>query len=335
MFKYIKWIVRKPTRMPNGTFLSKHQPLYLANFEIDAELLSVLMTLINMDNLNILFIGDTGCGKSSIIDAIIREYYAKHEEQNKNILKINNLKEHGINYFRVEFKIFCQTCSSILNKKKIVVLDDIDMIHSQNQQVLRNCIDKYNHKVHFIGSCTNSQNVIETLQSRFIIVKIHPTTRANLFKILDRITTVENICIDNDAKNHLLDICNSQAKILITYLEKFKLLNQQITLKLVKDICTNIPFEIMNNYIEYLKTSELNKGIALLYSIFDMGYSVMDIFDNLFIFVKITPSLTEQQKYILVPLLCKYITHFHIIHEDEIEMALFTNAAIKELEQKN
>jgi hypothetical protein len=52
---------------------------------------------------------------------------------------------------------------------------------------------------------------------------------------------------------------------------------------------------------------------------------VMDILDNYFIFIKITAHLTEEQKYSIIPFICKYITVFHNIHEDEIELALFSN----------
>ena len=51
----------------------------------------------------------------------------------------------------------------------------------------------------------------------------------------------------------------------------------------------------------------------------------MDILDNYFLFVKSTSILNENEKYDIIPLICKYITTFHNIHEDEIEIALFTN----------
>ena len=51
----------------------------------------------------------------------------------------------------------------------------------------------------------------------------------------------------------------------------------------------------------------------------------MDILDNYFLFVKITNLLTEKQKYDIIPIICKYITIFYNIHEDEIELALFSN----------
>ena len=36
----------------------------------------------------------------------------------------------------------------------------------------RNCIDKYSHNVHFLSSCSNTQKVIDSLQSRCTLIKI-------------------------------------------------------------------------------------------------------------------------------------------------------------------
>ena len=55
----------------------------------------------------------------------------------------------------------------------------------------------------------------------------------------------------------------------------------------------------------------------------------MDILDNYFIFVKTTNILNEVEKYKIIPIICKYITIFHNIHEDEIELALLTNNLFK------
>ena len=107
-------------------------------------------------------------------------------------------------------------------------------------------------------------------------------------------------------------------------MEKFKLLNQPITFELANNVCTNISFCTFDEYIELLKNGNLSESIKLLYSIYDKGYSVMDILDNFFLFIKTTNRLLESQKYDIMPLICKYITIFHNIHEDEIELALFS-----------
>jgi DNA polymerase III delta prime subunit len=314
--------------MEHQLFIHKFQPLFLKDFEMDNTMFDLLNTFITMDNLNILFIGDMGCGKSTLLNAMIREYYHSSTDYNENILYINNLKEQGINFYRNDVKTFCQTFSSINNKKKIVILDDIDFINEQSQQVFRNCIDKYEKNVHFIASCTNSQKVIESLQSRFFIVKIKPLERKHLEKIMEKIAINEKINMEYEAKKFILDICNNNAKILINYMEKFKLLNHTITLDLAKKVCTNISFCEFELYTNFLKECKLKESIHILYSIYDKGYSVMDILDNYFLFVKTSCLLNENEKYNIIPIICKYITVFHNIHEDEIELALFTNNII-------
>ena len=58
----------------------------------------------------------------------------------------------------------------------------------------------------------------------------------------------------------------------------------------------------------------------------------MDILDTYFLFIKLTDILSEENKYKIIKLLCKYITIFYNIHEDEIELALFTNNLINLLD---
>jgi DNA polymerase III delta prime subunit len=317
----------KPEKFIQELFLNRYQPKYFTDFEMEPEMLDILNTLISINNLNVLFISDIGCGKTAFLSAAIREYYKGFSPSlyEDNILHINSLKEQGINYYRNDVKIFCQTCSSIIGKKKIIVLDDIDLINEQSQQVFRNCIDKYSHNVHFIASCTNSQKVIESLQSRLIIIKIKPLQRENLETIMHKIKASENITIDSAAEQFILNVCNNVAKVLINYLEKFKLLDQPITLDLATNVCTNISFLLFEEYLQLVLGGKIHDAILLLFGIYDKGYSVMDILDNLFLFVKTTTLLNDQQKYSIIPLICKYITIFHNIHEDEIELALFTN----------
>ena len=316
-------------------FINKYQPKRFSDFEIDPNMIELLNTLIKMNNLNILFIGGMGYGKTSLLNALIKEYYDgyKENEYENNILYINNLKEQGINYYRNDVKTFCQNCSIIKNKKKIVILDDIDLINEQSQQVFRNCIDKYSHNVHFISSCNNNQKVIENLQSRFTIIKLKPLQRENLEKIMNKICENEGIVIFPDAKQFILEVSNNAAKILINYLEKFKLLNEPIHIDLAKQVCTNISFSIFQDYIDLLSNNNLVEAIKILYSIYDKGYSVMDILDTFFLFVKTTITINENKKYELIPYICKYISVFHNIHEEEIELALFTNNIIKIMKQ--
>jgi DNA polymerase III delta prime subunit len=269
-------------------FVHKYQPISFNDFGNDNEIVQILKTLIIMDNLNILLIGDIASGKTSLLNALIKEYYsgATHKEYEDNVLYINSLKEQGINYYRTDVKTFCQTCSVIKGKKKIIVLDDIDLINEQSQQVFRNCIDKFSHNVHFISSCCNVQKVIESLQSRFTILKIKQMKSENLVAIINNIKKIENIDVDEEAIEFIINVSNNTIKIIINYLEKFKLLGEKITLNLAIQLCSNISFLTLEAYTNFIKTQNLKEAIKIILEIYDKGYSVMDILDNYFTFIK-------------------------------------------------
>lgn len=314
----------------NTPYLKKYQPKFYKDFIIDKEYIELLNTMKNIDNLNILLVGDPGCGKTSLIYASIREYYQREKIPTQNIMLINNLKEQGIHYYRTEVKTFCQTPSCISGKKKFIIIDDIDNINEQSQQVFRNCIDKYNHNVHFLCSCTNTQKVIDSIQSRCAIIKIKPIHKTILKTILKKIKKKEELIIDKKAEEFVLLICNNSIRLLINYLEKFKLLNESITLKKATNICTNISFYEFENYTNlWYKNKDISNASKSILNIQKKGYSVIDIFDSYFNFIKLNEYISEEHKYKIIKIILKYISLFYTLHENEIELIFFTHELIQ------
>ena len=318
--------------MNNISFFKKYKPKTLKELNYKPQLIDFFYTLIQLNNLNCLIIGNSGSGKTTLIKVLINEYYKNINDYNINIMYINSLSEYGVNFYRTEVKTFCQTASSISGKKKFIVLDDIDLINDQSQQVFRNCIDKYSHNVHFLSSCSNIQKVIDSIQSRCTIVKIKHMGLNFLLKILNKIKKNEKLDITPQAEKFILNVCNNSTRVLINYMEKFKLLQLKITEKMAKEICTNISFYEFEKYTKaWFIDKNLPKAIIIIFTIFKKGYSVMDILDSYFIFVKTTTILDEESKYKLIMYICKYISIFHTIHESEIELALFTNEINKNI----
>ena len=317
--------------MNKQTFIKKYKPTNLKDFNLNPDFLFLLQKNVYSDNINIMLVGQPGTGKTSVIDTIVSKYYNTCSSSNysNNVLYINNLKDQGINYYRNDVKNFCQTTSSIHGRKKYVVLDDIDFMNEQSQQVFRHIIDKYRSKVNFIASCTNVQKVIDSIQSRFISVKMNPIKKDGLHEIMRNVSHIEHIMIQPDAAEFILQTCNFSIKAMLNYLEKFKLLDQDVTLDLAIQTCTNIGFKIFESYTDYIRNGNLHEAIMLLYQLHDNGYSVLDVLDTYFIFIKNTKVFTETEKYRIIPVICKYISAFHEIHENEIELAIFTNNIYK------
>jgi DNA polymerase III delta prime subunit len=285
------------------TFIFKYKPQSIDELELDSNLIILLNLILNINELNLLIIGNTGSGKSSLINIILNKYFKNTDiTNNENILYINNLNEQGIQYFRTEVKTFCQTTKNKL--KKIIVIDDIDLINEQSQQVFRNCIDKYKKNVHFLCSCTNTQKVIESIQSRLNPIKISKPNERSLENILNKISNKEGFVIDNDAKKELI-----------------KLINKPIKKENVTTICTNICNNDFDNFTELCKNNNLQQAIHVIMKLQDRGFSVMDILDSYFVYIKYNEHIKDNNKYEIVKLICKYITVFHNIHEDEIELA--------------
>ena len=57
----------------------------------------------------------------------------------------------------------------------------------------------------------------------------------------------------------------------------------------------------------------------------------MDILDCYFQFIKITHLLDEESKYKCITIICSYISLFHTLHEDEIELVFFTYDLVKSI----
>lgn len=315
-----------------ATLMSKYKPNYVEDFNMNAEFMSVLDVLFKMDELNVLFIGGTNSGKTTFLYAVVRKYYNLKKTDSfpeTNIMFINNLKERGINYYRNEMKTFCRSHSSVYGKKKLVVIDDMDSINEPSQQVFRNYIDKYKNNVNFISVCSNVHKIIDSIQSRVHILKIESLSGEQTKCITDRILETEQIFMDDSAKDYLFRISGSSIRNIINNLEKIFIYGSSpetpITVDICKRICSNISFDRFEDYIRSFRSSPIIDSINILYEIHDYGYSVIDILDYFFAFVKDTQLLSDTQKYEIIPVICKYTTIFHKIHEDIIELALFTN----------
>lgn len=314
--------------MNNPTFQSIYKPRTINDFILNTEIKKYINLLIEIDSIHILLTGNKCSGKTTMIQAIIRNYYGKdHTSIRNDILFINNLKEQGIVFYRNDLKTFCQSYSSLYGKKKTVVIDDMDIVPEYVQHIIRNYIDKYKNNVNFIMSCNNQKRVIDSIQSRLAIVRLD--IPADISPLIRKIVESENIALTEKIENFLVKYSNYSIRTIINYLEKIKILGNIITDDNYHEIIADISFLEFDTYFGFIKSGRLHPAVEILSGLTDKGYSVIDILEYMLMFVKITDELEERFKYSVVTILCKYIEIFHNLHEDNIELVLLTSDIIQ------
>jgi DNA polymerase III delta prime subunit len=304
--------------------------------------MQLLNTLFEIEDIQLLLVGPACSGKTTLLYAILREYYQLSKTDSlseNNILFIHQLEEQGIHFFRNEMKTFCQSKCSIHGKKKMIVIDDIDNLNEQIQQVLRNHLDKYKHNIHIISACTNIQKVIESIQSRTHILQLNMPTHQQIGQLMQHILQDADIHIEPEALQKLHQQIESEyekkVEIIVKLEKMFIYSNQEIQWREIQwreieDMTSQIKKEDLAKYIQHVKKRELAPAIQEINKMQEKGYSVIDILENIYNYIKETDELTDKEKYQQIPLICKYITIFNKIHEDGIELALFTNQLIQQ-----
>lgn len=320
--------------------LNKYRPIFLDDFEnSNSQTFLFIKHLISSNKLNIIIIGKETSGKTTLINSIVREYYKNINEkyETSNVLRINILNENGINYYKTDVKTFCQ---SSINQKKVVVLDDLCSISEEGQLYFKYLIEKYKN-IQFIASTTHLHKIVKPILSYLIPIQLHTLTTLNITNIIHTIFKKEGIEVEETQllliTRFLIDTTNSNIKMIINIIEKMILSNLDIsttTLEKVQCLANNISYISLMNFTECIINKELNKAIQLIFHFYNLGFSVVDILYEYFLFIKNQNiKIPDKQKYIIISIITKYITLFYETPETNIELAFFTNEIINALER--
>lgn len=312
----------------NKLLINKYQPTTLDEFNNgnNNEITQFINKLIYTNELKIIILGNIGTGKTTLINNILYKYYDIDNitKVNNNILYINNLKEQGISFYKNDVKNFCKSLSEINNKRKTIVLDDIDLLSDQNQQIFKIHMDNYIDRVNFICSCNNLNKVNIGILSHLINIKLKNIDNIQLTKILENICDKENLILNETFKNNILMYSNNSIKLLINNLEKYKILhtNESGLNKIM--INNNLLIDRLNNYFNICFTKRIYNAYNKLYLIFNDGYSTIDIIDYMYTYLKNDITIDSIKKYLIIQILSKYIININNNYEDVIILYFLT-----------
>ena len=283
--------------------------------ELETEHASLLRTMVSVDCVRVLLIGEPGTGKSTICRVLLHDYYGDIDTD--NVMHISNLSDQGINFYRNDVRTFCQTTCSLVGKKKTLVIDDMDTLAEAGQQVFLHYTDTF-PRVNFIVTATTTTKITSGMNSRLLCLKLQPFTPVFLRRELDRIARLEGVKMDSDAADIIVARSGRSMRMLLNYLEKIILIGGGLTREIV-DRCSNIDSRYLDTFNEALERKDEYVAMDVVLMLHRDGFSVMDILDAYFTYVKLC-SLSDARKYVIIRILAKYIIIFNQLHEHAIEL---------------
>ena len=294
-------------------FMYKYKPTTMSEFETEHSF---------NNNVHLLLLGGERTGKTTLAELLTKKFIVPTQE---NCLMINNIKEQGIQYYRTDMKCFCQTTPSI---PKMVVIDEIDDMSEQAQQIFLNYMNKYGSSVKFILIGKNSQKILEGIFQKCAVVCMKPVSNEYLMNLSRRVISNESLDISEDAIEYLVSISGSSTNTLLNYLEKYSILKRPITRSYIESTHHTIHDEVFVRMTNAILQQDEPDAISAIVYLYQEGYSVIDILDTYFQFIKNFP-MKDVYKYEIIKLICKYIIIYTNVHEHQLELLLFIHDCIK------
>lgn len=309
-------------------FIKKYEPETLNDFDFEEKYFKTINGFIEKDFLNLIIVGSRGTGKTALLNAMIKRYFEIHNtiiNEKYDIFRINSLKDNGITFYRTEVKNFCQMQS---RKKKLLVVDDLEMIDKQIQTIFKYYLEKWGTNIFFIATTCDIDKVNSSLQSNTYQLTLNPKSDIVLESILNKIVINNKMIIKEPAKKYIIKQCDGVIKMLFMFIQKIFYLDREITISVLEDNFTMIPVDNFESFFKWSKSGNFKELFALIKKFVIKGFSIGDIFDEFFHFIKSTSMFDEEMKYKLIELISKYILIVNTSHDEEIELYFFTNNVV-------
>jgi replication factor C subunit 2/4 len=257
---------------------------------------SVWQECINQFNTpsHIFITGAPGCGKTTLIKELIKEYaYLKKrpnahlwgEESVDECLLLGPDQDRGIQTIRGQVSLFIRQKAIGEEIFRWIIVDDVDTFPQISQQALRRPMESYSHITRFLFIGTSEEDLIPALRSRCIHIAMNTVDT-----ILYMNDFIKNVDMPNPNKitpdmwNWLINIANNNISDLVRLLKLVKdvqvTFNEEITIQQVKMLCS-APF-----YLDFLpllhamSKKDLVESIKSILAIWKRGYAYEDILES-------------------------------------------------------
>jgi len=263
-------------------WIEKYRPKTIDSLIADESTKTKIKNIIKDKEMpNIIITGIPGTGKTSTIVCLTKSILGKHFKE--GVLELNASDDRGI---RASDTIitFCKKKFNInkpnekkYSNHKMILLDEADNMTNKAQQVINNMMEKYNSTTRFAFTCNNSTKIIESIQSKCIILRYKRLSKDQIYSRLEDICKNENIDYTKDGLNSIVLTSLGDMRQAINNLQLTYNTYEKINIKNVTNICEKPQPDILKKILLLCSKNNLSESIKNIYEIKNNGFSSADI----------------------------------------------------------
>jgi replication factor C subunit 2/4 len=258
-------------------FIEKYRPNNFDDLILPIQMQCKITNIIKTKSLpNIIITGSPGTGKTSTILCLAKKILGK--DYKNMLLELNASNNRTLEFINTTVAYFCKKKLSINSTtQKLIIFDEADNITKKAQNLLANLMEEHLHNTCFAFTCNDSSKIIESIQSRCMILRYTPMTAENIKKRLEIICQKENITYEENGINAIIFISQGDIRQAINNLETtfygYKIITEENVYKLCYHPHPNIIIEIIKECVEV----NIIKAIEYIHELKNEGYCNNDI----------------------------------------------------------
>ena len=277
----------------NTPWIEKYRPTKVDELVLNNDILIRIKNIIDNKNMpNIIFTGMPGIGKTSTVLCIAKNILGKYFEG--GVLELNASDERGVKPVHETIEYFCKKKISFhdgSNKNKyahhkIVILDEADNMTKKALQSINNLMELYKDSTRFAFTCNSSFDIIESIQSRCMIIRYERLSNEQIAKRLIQICDAEKVSYTKDGINSIVITSQGDLRQAINNLQLIYNGYINITLENVYKLCDKPPPVILKKILVSCINKDIVCALTCLNELRSKGYCSSDIALSIINFLK-------------------------------------------------